>query len=642
MAVQNALKRPSREQILEFLGSIKPFNELEPDKLRRLADRCKVESYPKGSLILARHQSAINHLRLLHQGRVKLSLRDDEGKEALESFRGPGEAIGFLGLLLRSLSNLDVTAVEDTVCVLVEREDFQELIQSNPLFAKYFLQALARGYVARALSELERPRVHLTTEGSLYMFSAQVGDIVRRRPAMIPASQSVQEAARLMNEKRVGYLLVLDQSDEVAGIVTDRDLRTKVVASGQSPSVPVERIMSSPVQSIPTHTFCFDALLEMMKRRVHHLILKEDGRITSVVSGHDLMVLQGASPLFLVREIMAQRKIEGLYDLSLKSPRVVSSLIREGAKASHVTRLITMINDYILEKLLTLMQEELGPPPTPFCWVLMGSEGRREQTFRTDQDNGIVYADPQDEAQAKKAKDYFHMFGNEAIRHLVACGFPRCKGNIMASNPRWCQPFSVWAGYFDNWIHSPEPKDVLNATIFFDFRPGFGALELGRDLRTHLMDEVKGQDLFLRFLAQDAMTTPAATSFFRQFVVEKHGPHKNRLDLKTKGLVPFVDFGRIMSLKHGVRETNTMKRLQVLGQEGSISADLAQKAGQAYELQMQLRLVHQQVQHEEGLEPDNFIDPYALSEMERRALKDALGVVSEIKGYLKSAFRLGG
>ena len=631
----------SSDDLREFLRRTPPFSELDAISLDGVVVRCRVESRPKGDEILNRGRSEVDHLRVIYQGRVRLTLKDESGEITLEDFRGPGESIGHLAILRGSLSNLDVVAVEDTTFLLITKDDLRQLTRSNLGFAQYYLRALSEGYVSKALDSLERPRGSVNSEGSLYLFSAQVGDVVRRRPITIPASESVQRAAGLMSERRVGCLLVTDQSGEVAGIVTDRDLRTKVVAQGGDVGAPVAEIMTAPVQSIPAHTICFDALLEMMRRRVHHLPLKQRGEIVGVISGHDLMVVQGSSPLFLVREIMKARRVETLFDIALKSPRVVRSLIKEGAKAGHITRMITLINDYILERLLTLLQESLGPPPVPFCWLLMGSEGRKEQTFRTDQDNGLIYEDPGSEAERRQAEEYFGQFGRQAVDYLVACGVPRCKGDIMASNPRWRQPYSVWQGYFDRWIRTPEPQEVLHATIFFDFRPGFGEVELGGRLRDFLMKAVDNQDIFLRFLARDCMNTPPALNFFRQFNLEKSGNHKNKLDLKTKGITPFVDFARLMSLWCGVRETNTLERLQLLGEGGFISHELQMQARQAYEFQMQLRLHHQQALDEEALEPDNFIDPEQLSEMDRRSLKDALGVIGDIKGYIKDAFHLG-
>ena len=632
----------SEKKRLDFLRHTPPFDQLDPGVQEELAAELVPEKYPAGTVLLAKGKSPITHLRLIYQGRVSLSLKDGAGEVSLSDQRGPGEAIGTLGIILDSLSNLDVIAQQDTVCLLLPREKFVAMLKSDPRLAGFYLRAVAQGYVSKAFTQLERPRSSTGGEGSLYLFSAQMHDVVRRRPEYIVIDASAQEAAKAMSEHRTGYLLVKDQKGRAKGIITDRDLRTKVVGQGRDFTTPVSEIMSAPLSAIPSHTVAFDALLEMMRRRVHHLVIQRNGEITGVVSGHDLMVLQGSSPLYLIREIATQPTIEGLYDLSLKSSRVVRSLINEGAKPGNVTRMITLINDYILDRLLNLLVQEMGPPPVPFCWLLMGSEGRKEQTFRTDQDNGIIYDDPKDQAQADLAKNYFHMLGNEAIRHLVLCGFPKCKGGIMASNPQWCQPYSVWQGYFDRWIRKPEPQEVLNATIFFDFRPGFGTLELGQKLRGHLMEQVKGQDVFLRFLAQNCLATPPAIGFFRNFTLEKDGEHKNKLDMKTKGLVPYVDFARIMSLKCGISETNTLERLTLLGEGEHISAELCARAVQAYEIQMQIRLVHQQQMDDAGQVPNNYIDPRELSELDRQTLKNAFAVTNDIRSFLKESFRLSG
>jgi CBS domain-containing protein len=628
------------EVIREFLKDTPPFTMLDPITIDGVVARCGIERQPAGTTILVRGKSEVTHFRLVYKGQVKVFLKDEQGGIGLEVLRGPGEAVGHLAILRGSLSNLEVVTTKDTVCLTLARQDFLQLVRSNLGFSNFYLTALSDGYISKALDKLERPRRESVSEGSLYLFSAQVGDVVRRRPVTIDGHETIQAAAHRMSEKRVGYLLVTNSNGDIKGIVTDRDMRTKVVATDVDHQLAVEKIMTTPIQTIPSHTVCFDALLEMMKQRVHHLAIETADRIVGVISGHDLMVVQGSSPLYLVREIQAQKDIEGLYDIALQSPRVVRSLIYEGAKPRHITRVITLINDYILGRLLTLLQDSLGEPPVPYCWLLMGSEGRREQTFRTDQDNGLIFRDPETEAERKAAEEYFEVFAEEAVSDLVACGVPRCKGGIMASNPKWRQPYSIWRKYFDHWIRQPEPQEVLNATIFFDFRPGFGDLSLGERLRDHLMGQLHGQDVFLHFLARDCLNTPPAINFLRQFNLEKSEPHKNKLDIKTKGITPFVDFGRLMALKFGIKETNTLERMDLLFQGGHISEEFYQQASQAYEFQMQLRLLHQQRMDDEALEPDNYIDPENLSDMNRRTLKDSFGVINDIKAFIKDEFHL--
>lgn len=627
------------ETLLAFLLDTPPFQELGRAGLEAVLSKVSTRQYAAGELILQAGQSQVTHLLVIYQGQVRLFLPGQDGSENLQDLRGPGETIGALGIFRESLSNLNAEATQETLCLLIPREEFLHLTEKSARFAQYYLKYLSEHYVGKALTELRRPKTALSSEGSLYLFSAQVGDLVRRRPETIKADQSIQDAADQLTSGRVGALLVDDAAGEVVGVVTDRDLR-RVVAEGLDHRQPVRDIMSAPVQTISFHTVCFDALLEMLRLKVHHLAIERRGKIEGIVSGHDLMVAQGSSPFYLLREILNADRFDEIYDLSRRVPLVVRSLIYEGARPGNITRMITLLNDYLLERVLNLLQQEQGPPPVPYCWLLMGSEGRKEQTFRTDQDNGLIYADPEGPEQAKLVQEYFTAFTTQAIEHLVACGFPRCPGNMMASNPLWRQPYTKWRELFDRWIHRPEPKEVLYATIFFDFRPGHGELPLGERLRDNLTREVRNQEVFLRLLAKDTLTTPSPLTMFRNFVVEKKGEHKNKIDLKTKGLVPFVDFARVLSLAHGIKETNTLERLQLLGEGGHISPELTTEAMQAYEFQMQLRLMHQQRLDEEGLAPNNFLDPGELSDLERHTLKDAFAVTGELKALLKDQFRL--
>jgi CBS domain-containing protein len=300
--------------------------------------------------------------------------------------------------------------------------------------------------------------------------------------------------------------------------------------------------------------------------------------------------------------------------------------------------MIAILNDKILHRVLDLLHEKLGPPPLKYCWLLMGSEGRREQTFKTDQDNAIVYADPVDEEEAARAKSYFERFAVEAIDHLVNCGYPLCQGEIMARNPRWCQPLAVWKGYFHHWINAPDPLELMHSTIFFDFRCGYGTERLAEELRDLLVEQVKKQDIFCYHLGRHCIANRAPLSFFNNFVVEKDGQHKNRLDIKIRGLTPFVDFARVLALRYGIRETNTLDRLRLLLAGHHISAELHRDMIDAYELQMQLRVIHQLAQIEKGILPDNFIHPEQLTSLEKRMLKDAFTVIEKIQAVLDKIF----
>ncbi len=628
------------EEIISFLSRTLPFNELDPETLDSLSRKCTIDFFPKGTVIFRQDETEVNEFYLIQKGGVKIYLKDNEGEISLKDFRGTGEYFGALPLIRGTRANLNVETVEDTFCFILSRESFNELLHSAPRVTHYFLRSLSEKLVRTAYAELRQHKVSTRTDSALYLFSAQVGDIIKGTLQAINVDDSVQNAAIIMAKFHIGSLLVRDNSGKIIGIVTDKDLRTKVIAAGLPYQTQVGRIMAAPVMAIESHAVCFDALIKMMKNRIHHLAIEKQNEIVGVVTTHDIMVLQGTSPLYLFREILAQRHIAGLYKLSRNVPLVVRTLIEEGAKANNITRMITVLNDHILDRLLTLLIEELGPPPLRFCWMLMGSEGRREQTFHTDQDNAIIYQVPEDAEQARRAADYFKTLGEKAIEHLVQCGYPRCPGNIMASNPRWRQTATEWQQTFHHWMRTPDPQEVLNSIIFFDFRAGFGNSELLQNLRNELAAEASQQDIFLLHLAKDCLSIRPPLSFFKNFIVEKNGEHKNTLDLKRSGLTPFVDFARVMSLRYGIRESNTLGRLQLLHEGNHISTELFSETMEAYEFLMQLRLVHQLHLLEEDKPPDNHINPSDLSDIEKQTMKESFEVIRRLQSLLTQEFKL--
>jgi CBS domain-containing protein len=630
------------EVAVNFLMEVMPFNTLDDESLYKVARNCRVDFFPKGTRLFTAGETEVTHLHLIQRGGVKSFITDDEGEVTLKDYRGEGSTIGALAIIHGTTANLDIETVEDTFCFLVPREIFLELINNQPGFAQYYLKSFSEKVVNTAYTELRRHKWTRRGEDDLYLFTVRAGDLIKTM-RMVPVTATIQEAAAAMAAHRVGSLLIHreDRPDEIIGIITDRDLRTRVLAEGLDYSLPVGQIMSSPVQTVLSQTVCFEVLLKMMSINIHHLAVERSGKIVGVITSHDIMLQQGYSPYYLFKEIISQSTFSGLYPLAQKIPDMIRSLIKEGGKAGNITRMIAVLNDHILERMLTLLQEEMGVPPLPFCWLLMGSEGRREQTFRTDQDNAIIYADPENEEQGAAARAYFQEFARRAIDHLVNCGYPLCPGDIMARNPKWCQPYSVWCGYFERWIAAPDPQELLNAMIFFDFRSGFGKAALAENLREHLIRVSKRQEIYLLHMARDCMNSRAPLSFFKTFIVEKDGEHRNTLDIKRQGITPFVNFARVKALKHGIKETNTLARLNVLHAEGHIPLNLWQAACEAYELQMQLRLVHQLHQLDNGIIPDNRITPASLTELEKQMLKEAFSVIERMQALLKTEFPVG-
>ncbi|MDH4318152.1 MAG: DUF294 nucleotidyltransferase-like domain-containing protein, partial [Desulfobulbaceae bacterium] len=578
---------------------------------------------------------------LIEQGGVRIYYQNEDGEVVLKDVRDSGEYFGAVSLIRESnTASFNVETVEDTFCYLIPRETFLELIHTVPEAARYYLRSMTDKLVASAYAEFRERQGGARSEGALRLIIVPVGDIIKGPPEVISLNDSVKNGAAVMSRLHIGSLLVRNENGELVGIITDKDLRTKVVAPGLTYTTPVAQIMTSPLISVPSHMSCFDALCTMMTDHIHHLAVTREDEVIGLVTAHDVMVLQGTSPLYLFREINAQQRVEGLYSLSRKVPQIIRSLVEEGAKAANIARMITLLNDHILERILSLLVKELGAPPVAFTWLCMGSEGRKEQTFKTDQDNALMYQPGADDQENRKAQQYFTTLAQRAMVHLTNCGFPPCPGDIMASNPKWRQPIAVWRSYFDNWILRPDPLEVRHATIFFDFRCGYGDKTAAIDLRDHLSRAARADELFLYHLAVDCLESRAPLSFFRNFIVEKNGEHKNRLDIKKQGLVPFVDFARVMALKYGIGATNTLDRLRLLADGNHITTNLYAEASEAYEFLMHIRLIHQLDMLGEGKEPDNHLDPGSLIDIEKQTLKEAFSIIHHLQDFLRSEFHL--
>jgi CBS domain-containing protein len=375
----------------------------------------------------------------------------------------------------------------------------------------------------------------------------------------------------------------------------------------------------------------------MMRYNIHHLLVVEKGELRGIITGHDLMLLQGTSPLSIAREIESQDTIDGLVPASRKTSKIITLLIREGAKAGHITRIMTEINDRLLKKILEITESKMGTPPVGYCWIVFGSEGRKEQTFKTDQDNAIIYEDP--EGDGGEATAYFSEFAVHMRDALARCGFPPCSADYMASNPKWRQPLSAWKKYFASWIHSPTPEAVLQSLIFFDFRPVHGNALLAEQLRAYLGRVIKDNDLFLAHMAAVVLQNRPPLGFFGGFSREKKGVHRGTFDIKINGISPIIDAARLSALEMGVYQSSTLARFMELKDRAGTISPFCNELEQAFEFLMSVRLRHQFRQMEAGVDPDNYVDPDELGILEKCQLREAFQFVLSVQEAIRRKYR---
>ncbi len=337
--------------VVRFLRQTMPFKELDDDRLYVLARHCRIDFFPKGTRLFTFNESEVTHLYLIQRGGVRAFITDEKGETVLKDYRGVGANVGALGIIRGTKANLNIETVEDTFCFLIPREVFLDLVQNNSVVAHYFLKSFSDNIVATAYSELRKNKLARRSADNLYLFNARAGDMTKSLFS-VSASASIREAAAIMSRQAIGSLLVYADEDPGAmiGIITDTDLRSKVIAEGRDIREPVAAIMSSPLKTVGSQTLCFDVLLKMMTTGIHHLGVERGSRVIGVVTSHDIMVQQGNSPYYLFKEIGGQNDFQGLYSLAEKVSGIVRNIINEGAKAGNISRMIGLINEKMLSR----------------------------------------------------------------------------------------------------------------------------------------------------------------------------------------------------------------------------------------------------------------------------------------------------
>lgn len=598
-------------EVTEFLAAHAPFREL-PGPLRgELARRMAVRYVRRGTRILSVGEPN-DRMYVLRSGAVDIT--DPDG--ALVERSDPGTSFGMSTMVENAPSRYDFTAIEDSLLLVVPEAAFRDAWDRDEGFAAYYGSAhTAR--LRRAVSVL-----HATHRGGAVL-RTRLSDMVRRPPVAIEPRATIREAAQVMARERVSSVLVRD-GGRLVGILTDRDLRTRVLAEGRDPAGAVATVMTPDPATARTDALAFEALMEMVDRSIHHLpVLDEAGRLTGLVSSTDLMRLEHNNPVYLVADISAAPDVTTLERLGARIPVIVEQLVTEDATAQDIGRVVTALGDGIERRLLVLAESDLGPPPVPYCWVVLGSQARHEQGLASDQDNCIVLA----EEVTPEQDAYFAALARQVSDGLAACGYPPCPGDVMATNPRWRVPVSTWRGYFDHWVDTPQPQAVLNGSIFFDMRPLHGDLKLVEELRADVLARTRGARLFLRYLAGHAVARRPPIGFFRGLVLEREGVHRDRLDLKAGGVAAVVELARVHALLGGHAEVNTQARITGAIRAGSLSPGLGAELQDALEFVAYLRLRHQGRAVRAGREPDNFVDPATLTDFERRHLRDAFRIV---------------
>ena len=469
-------------------------------------------------------------------------------------------------------------------------------------------------------------------------FFRPVREFCRRAVVTCQAHTPLPEVVEQMCALNISSVVVLDQGLPV-GILTDRDLRNKVVASGNTAAAfTAADIMHGPLETISENGVLYEALHRMLQLRIHRLgVVSSQGELTGIITQTDLLKQQAHSPQELVLDIAEAQSIEALRALHDRIQALVLHLAGTGIRTRDLVRMIAHINDQILQRLIDLLQQLRHPElPRGFCFVVMGSEGRSEQTLWTDQDNAIVYADDLSEPEIARLK----AFAEDLIEQLIAIGVPSCPGGIMAKNAAWFRSLSAWKKQITQWATHPVPEHIMNASMFVDLRAVYGDASLTQALRQHVFAQLAQDRGFLIEMAQGALAFKPPLGWFGKIKTAGKGPEHGVIDIKKAGLFAITEGIKALSLELADLQGGTLDRIAALASHGVLSTELREELEDSFEFLLRLRLQGQIQALRAGREPSNKIALKELHRMERVRLRAALEGAAQCQSFLQQHFAL--
>ncbi|MCG8632738.1 MAG: DUF294 nucleotidyltransferase-like domain-containing protein [Desulfobacterales bacterium] len=616
----------------------KPFSFLSKSQEKDLYTAFSYKNLSKGDVLFTQEISRVKQVYILTKGRLEFYYIKGSDR-LIQGQLSPGAVFGGLSVLFNDhMAIHTVAALEDTRAIAVDASIIEDLCLRNSEFFDYFALEVGRCMANKVFMGVLGRRIQ-DKSLNLPFFNRPVSAIFRPNIATCSEDDPVRDAALKMNRQKTSAILVKSKTRQIKGIVTDADLKNRVVSEGRSPLSPVSEILSSPLISIPAGAQIFEAFLKMIHEDKRHLaVTGKSGEVSGIISEKDLIEAQTRSTFLLIKAVKSARKMEDIDGIHDRLEKMLLEPISNGVNADYITQLITTFSDAIIHKVMDFSIADAGPPPCRFAFLTMGSEGRGEQTLISDQDNAILFEGTEDPEQADMAKQYFDTLARGICRRLDRAGYRFCEGNNMARNPDWCQPMNVWKTRFSKWIRAASPEDLLYSSIFFDFRGTYGDQSLATELKNHLLTSISRWPGFLRNMSENAIYFKPPIGRFGKFMVETKGDHKGALDIKL-AMLPIIDFSRIYALKNGIAQTNTLTRLFRLYTRHALTAREYTNIIQSYNFLMGLRFKRQITTiMDEGEQPDNFINPANLSSLDQIMLKESFKLIEKLQHQLSIEF----
>lgn len=658
----------------DFLAAFPPFSMMERHDVLSLCRHLQARYYEPQSAVYTEGSLPMQELYVVRHGVIHLektapdALNNSSSAPStvlptvLMDVREEGDVFGISSQISGKPHIATARVHEEALLYVIPWKDFFPMLERYPNVALFLASNLASSVQMIHMASMAH---HTPTEPAQNATQNASGTFDTKRSvipfgeadvltlsaarSLISASttDAIQSVAELMTVHGIGSVIITDEKRLPVGIITDTDLRKKVATGRHRITEPASSIMNTPVITAKEGLSAAQALMMMMRHNIRHICLTDDGTPASaargIISQHDILLRHGNNPALLVKEILQSRSIDELPNLRNRAEELAAEYLRQEVSVNVIGEILSYINDALTTRALREAEARLEAegwikPPAEYCWIVFGSDGRREQLLRTDQDNAIIYTDTTThDISASPTHAYFVALAKQVNQTLVKCGFAPCPGNMMASNPAWCKPLHTWKHMFEQWICQAEPAMLLNATIFFDFRPVTGATFLAAALRETITAAIAQEQVFLRFMAHHALEHPPLLSFFRNVVVEKSGEHKDTFDIKTRALAPLADAARVLSLEFGCHEiTNTIGRFERIAALHPIYKQLCSNAATAYQILLRFRVIN-------GLRTGTsgqFLRPSDANRIERQIIRTTFDAIEELQKVLRVRYRL--
>ncbi|HEU5224253.1 MAG TPA: DUF294 nucleotidyltransferase-like domain-containing protein [Actinomycetota bacterium] len=607
-----------------FLRMYPPFDDLDEERLADVVRHTHIEFFPEGTVILQESGEPARLLYVVRRGAVAVL---EEGE--IVDIQGEGEVFGFVSLLTGASPLVTVRAHEDVICYLIDREIGEEVMSSRR--GMVFLASAFRRRDVRALEHVARTAVDDRRE--------PVAALVRRRALSLPANASIRQAAEMMANEREGFVLLEGVGEQGLAIVTDRDLRSRVLAEGRDPAAPAAEVASSPVVSVPSQATVAEVTALMLERGVHHVpVVDGDGGFVGVVTDIDLLAAEQHRAFGLKKDIELAPDRASAIEAFRSLPEVASRLVEASVEPLEIAHIVAVTIDALTVRLLEVARAKLGDPPCPWAWLALGSEARQEQGLFTDQDNALIFDAVTVAVDEAEADAYFGELGAFVNDGLEEAGIPKCRAGVIAGNRDWRGTVRTWQDRFHGWIEDPGRVGSAFTGIAIDYRPVTGPLD-ARLYLDEIIRSAREQHDFIRHLGAHAVSSRPPKGLLKDGVVQRKGT-TGRLDVKAVGIGLITNIARLLAVMSGLTENRTTLRLRDTTALGWLTEDESQGLVEAFELMWQVRLEHQSRCVERGVVPDDLVDPGELGPLTRQALKEAFRMIDGAQDRLAALLGL--